>query len=60
MRRFDDEEWARVREAGRGRFLLMQGVLGRGLPLGALMTFVIAGVERNMPASLVMRNCARR
>ena len=39
------EAWERARAGGRTRFLLVRGVLARGLPLGVLMTVVIAGLE---------------
>ncbi len=42
MRSFDAAEWERVREAGRFRFLLRYGFLGRGLPLGVLTALAVS------------------
>jgi len=42
VRSFDAAEWKRVREAGRFRFLLRYGFLGRGLPLGVLTALAVS------------------
>lgn len=35
------EKWEAVRAQGRGRFILLRGVLGYGLPMLAFMTFLV-------------------
>jgi len=45
MRRYDAEQWRAIRARGKSAFLLRQGLLARGLPLGALMAFVVMNVQ---------------
>jgi hypothetical protein len=41
MRSYDEEQWKRVREAGKNAFMLKQGFFGRGLPMGLLTALVV-------------------
>jgi hypothetical protein len=53
MRAFRADEWPSVRARGKRAFLLRYGLLGRGLPLGALVALVIeAGLGGAFPAAL--------
>ncbi len=45
MRRYDREEWAAIRARGPRAFVLRQGLLSRGLPLGALMSLVVMNIQ---------------
>ena len=45
MRNYTAEQWARIREGGKARFLVSNGLLARGLPLGALMAFVVVSLQ---------------
>ena len=47
MQTFNAEEWAKVRENGKLPFLLRQGFLGRGLPLGAITSIAISAYQGN-------------
>ena len=52
MRNYTEEQWSRIREAGKTRFLLSNGLLARGLPLGALMSFAVTSLQGEpMPAA---------
>jgi hypothetical protein len=53
MRTWRAEEWPAVRARGKGAFLLRYGVLGRGLPLGALAAIAIeAALGHPFPETL--------
>ena len=53
MRAFRPEEWPSVRERGKTAFLLRHGVIGRGLPLGALVAVAIeAALASPFPEAL--------
>jgi hypothetical protein len=41
MRIHSREEWAKVRTAGRARYLLRYGVIGRGIPMGVVVALLI-------------------
>jgi hypothetical protein len=41
MRIYNEEDWARVRAGGKGRYLLRSGVIGRGIPMGLVVTLLI-------------------
>ena len=45
VRNYTAEQWTRIREGGKTRFLLSNGLLARGLPLGALMAFVVTSLQ---------------
>lgn len=45
MRSYAAEDWARVRAKGRGAYLLRNGFLGRGLPLGAVMAVAVEAMR---------------
>ena len=45
MRRYDDSEWEAIRARGESAFLLRQGLVFRGLPLGALMSLVVMNIQ---------------
>lgn len=51
VRNYEAEEWAAIRAKGKRAFLLSNGLFLRGLPLGALMSFVVMSVqEAALPA----------
>ena len=41
MRLHSREDWARIRELGRGRYLFRYGVLARGIPMGIVVSLLI-------------------
>jgi drug/metabolite transporter (DMT)-like permease len=41
--------WGKVRAKGLGRFLLVTGLLGYGLPMFAIMTFVVDRRAHSLP-----------
>jgi alkylation response protein AidB-like acyl-CoA dehydrogenase len=41
VRSYDEAQWKRMRESGRGAFMLKQGFFGRGLPMGMLTSVVV-------------------
>lgn len=43
------ERWARVRARGMPQFLLVTGLLGYGLPMFAIMTFVVDRRAKSLP-----------
>ncbi len=47
------QRWERIRAQGMGRYVLVHGVLSYGLPLFALMTFVVHR-ERLNPAFIAL------
>jgi hypothetical protein len=55
------EDWETIRARGRPRFLLMAGVLGRGLPMGLVVALAIEIVTGEpIPDSLLSQRFAFR
>ncbi len=53
VRDYSDEQWQAIRTKGKTAFLLRNGLVMRGLPLGALMAFVIMSLQgAELPAEL--------
>jgi hypothetical protein len=53
MRTWRADEWRSARERGKAAFLLRYGVLGRGLPFGALVALAIeAALGTALPEAL--------
>jgi hypothetical protein len=46
------QKWKKIREKGLGRFVLLRGVLGFGIPVGILMTVMNARQNGFSPRSL--------
>ena len=54
MRLSNREEWHRVRERGRTRYLVLTGVVQRGLPMGVVVALAVEVLTgRPVPDSLV-------
>jgi hypothetical protein len=41
MRIHSKEDWAKVHAEGKGRYLLRSGVIGRGIPMGLVVSLLI-------------------
>jgi hypothetical protein len=41
MRIYSKEEWAKLAAEGKGRYLLRNGVVGRGVPMGLVVALLI-------------------
>lgn len=45
VRNYEADQWPAIRAKGKTAFLIRNGLLMRGLPLGSLMAFVVMSVQ---------------
>ena len=45
MRSYDEAAWQKIREQGKTPFLLKNGLVGRGLPMGAIVAVAITALK---------------